>query len=144
MMVFFLGWGASAASVNPEDACSMVLQILGKHLWQSTLLQTRSLHSKYANTTDFKTIGLVHLECCNVNYHCKYKESCHNHRTDTIHHCGSRRQWRQSDSSVKFEVQQGIVLCLFALMPITSLHHFLINALSFLVQQLLVGLFEFI
>jgi hypothetical protein len=138
------GWGASAASVNPEDACSMVLQNLGKHVWESTLLQTISLQSKYANTTDFRTIGLVHLECCNVNYHHEYKESCHNHGTDTEHHCGSRRQGRQSKSSVKFEIQQGIVLYLFALKSHTNLHNFLIYALSFFVQHPLVGLFEFI
>ena len=66
-----------------------------------------------------------------LNFHCEHKGSCHNHGNDTIHHCCSRGQWRQSNSSVKFEVQQGIDLRLFAFMPLTSLHHFLIYALSF-------------
>jgi hypothetical protein len=38
---------------------------------------------------------------------------------------------------------QGLVLCLFALMPLTSLHHFLFCDLSFSVQHPLAGVFAF-
>jgi len=73
-----------------------------------------------------KSQGWYTLNVAMLNFHCKHKDSCHNHGNDTIHHCCSRGQWRQSNYSVKFEVKQGIVL-----MPLTSLHHFLIYALSF-------------
>jgi len=83
----------------------------------------QGLQFKYADTTDFKTLNVAML-----NFHCEYKESFHNYGTDTIHDCGGKGQWRQSNSSDKFEVQQSIVLCPFALMPLTSLSHFLIYA----------------
>ena len=116
--------GASAASVNPGGARSITYGSL--HCYKP---EVYSLNMQIQLIS--KPQGWYTLNVAKLNFHCEYKESCPNHSTDTIHHCGSRGQWRQSNSSDKSDIQQGIVLCLFALMPLNSLHHFLIYALSF-------------
>ena len=63
--------------------------------------------------------------CSNLGLGTNYPESL----------CG----FPQSVHAIVRTVQVALVLHLLALMPLANLHHFLVNALSFLVQQSLVG-----